>query len=457
MDATVGTRSPGPLRATLTWTRQHPYTFWTFLFVVGMAIPFFAKPDEDAEWEMVYVSGARRLLAGEELYNGKDGYLYPPFAAWCAVPFTYLAPVPCRFAWYAVNMLAVIGLCWCAWRGSGGGALEGPSASAAEQIIFWLGLACGFRYVLDGLSHQQTDVVIGAGLMAGCLALMHGRALTGATLLGLAAGVKATPLLFVVYLLWRGHWRAAVWLIAVAGGVNLLPDLIHAPPGGGLWLAQWFQQYVAPLQGSEQYVGVWGSHAIYNQSLSGAVFRLFVTDYRWTTSGFEMIEGANPLSPQGLRGLLLGIEGMIALLVAWTVGRPTATTPSLQKDSSPSRHALEFSVVFLLILLVSPMSSKPHFCTLLLPGFCLARLAVAERRYVVGGLLLAAIAVAVPSIKDLVGGQFASVALWWGAVTASTLLLLAGCAYALAVCRPGFGVSRKETDAPQPAGQRQAA
>ena len=32
---------------------------------------------------------------------------------------------------------------------------------------------------------------------------------------------------------------------------------------------------------------------------------------------------------------------------------------------------LEFSLVFILMMLLSPQSSKPHFCTLLLPAFCL--------------------------------------------------------------------------------------
>src|SRR5438046_1313016 len=88
MEATATKPSPSVLQTILAWTRRHPYTFWALVFITGMAIPFFAKPDEDAEWEMVYVSGARRLVAGENLYNGKDGYLYPPFAAFCAVPFT---------------------------------------------------------------------------------------------------------------------------------------------------------------------------------------------------------------------------------------------------------------------------------------------------------------------------------------------------------------------------------
>ena len=43
----------------------------------------------------------------------------------------------------------------------------------------------------------------------------------------------------------------------------------------------------------------------------------------------------------------------------------------------------------------------------------------------------------------LVGGQFASVALWWGSVTTSTLLLLAGCGYALAVYRPAVETVRQ--------------
>src|SRR5262249_16431928 len=180
---------------------------------------------EASEWQGFSAPAGRRFAAGLDLYPQADSYLYPPFGAFCAIPFTWLAPAPARLAWYAVNVLALIALCWTAWQIAGGGALQGARASRSEQIIWWLGLACGVRYAPDGLAHQQTDVVIGALLMSGCWALFRSRPLVAATLLGIAAGVKCTPLLWCGYLLWRGCWLAALWLVAVALGVNLLPDL----------------------------------------------------------------------------------------------------------------------------------------------------------------------------------------------------------------------------------------
>src|SRR5262249_51525948 len=137
---------------------------------------------------------------------------------------------------------------------------------------------------------------------------------------------------------------------------------------------------------------------------------------------------------------------------AWAVGRPTWRRKAdwksdkergagLQPAAEPSRAALEYCIVLLTMLLLSPMSSKPHFCTLLLPGFCLARLAVAGRRPVAGVLLLAAVAAGAASIKDVVGTGFAAAALWWGSVTISTLLALAGCVYGLVSARAPTAVT----------------
>jgi hypothetical protein len=72
---------------------------------------------------------------------------------------------------------------------------------------------------------------------------------------------------------------------------------------------------------------------------------------------------------------------------------------------------------------------------MLLPAFCLARLAVVEKRYLPGVFLLAAIGVSVPSVKDLWGGNFSAVALWWGCVTWSAAALLVGSALSLVTCR----------------------
>jgi hypothetical protein len=410
------------------WIRTYFFQIVTVLLLAVLGVGFFQKPDEDSEWEVVNVRAAARLRAGEEVYNQREGFLYPPFAALCALPFTELGPLPMRAVWFAVNALALVLLVHFAWKIASGGAGKGWT----ETLAWCLGLACALRYAIDCLSHQQSDVVIGATLMAGCYALLRNRPLLAATLIGLAAGVKATPILLAVYFVWRGYWIAAVWLAGVAVGVNLLPDLVHASPTGEPWVMRWLHLYVLPAQSS---VGVWGCDPVYNQSLSGAFYRFFSSDYLWTSTDLTVFKREHPLDPNALRTMVYGFEMSLALVMAWVVGKPHWRGPRRSDDVAPSRRAIEFSLALLLVLLVSPASSKPHFCTMVLPAFCLARLAIVEKRYMAGVFLLTAIGVSVPSVKDIWGGDFSAVALWWGCVTWSAAALLLGCAWALVTCR----------------------
>ena len=76
------------------------------------------------------------------------------------------------------------------------------------------------------------------------------------------------------------------------------------------------------------------------------------------------------------------------------------------------------------------MSSKSHFCILILPGMMLARVAWEQRSKVLGTLFIAANVIGFIAITWW-GEYVARVSLFYGAVTIKTLLLLAGCSVAL--------------------------
>lgn len=420
--ATIST-APRTGRAVL-WNRlgTRPFTLLAVLFLIGTAFPFLLR--HDSEWEDVYVRAANHLRAGETIYRADEGYVYPPFMAVLALPFALLPQPLERLAWYLVNAACTVLLCRWAWQIAGGGRLEGGAVAWGERLACVLGLACGFRYVMDGLAHQQTDVVLGALLLGGCVALRRGRAALAATCFGVAAGAKCTPLLWCGYLLWRRQWRAAGWLVAVAVGVNLLPDFIHGPPGGGLWLGEWFRRYLLPLTGADYVPGIWYSEIVYNQSLAGAVNRWFTTAWTWTASGFAVVHRPTVPSPVALKALLYGTELMLLAGAAFAFRRGRSRVP-------PADEALEYAVVLLLMLLCSPMSSKPHFCTVLLPAFCLGRLAVGRRDLPAGLALAGAILMGSVATKGLCGGEAAALAMWFGNVMWGALFLLGGCGYAL--------------------------
>lgn len=399
--------------------RLRPAVVVTALVLLGVGIHLFVR--QDNEWERVFVPSAVRLWTGGDLYREGSAYLYPPFTAWATLPFVGMSHALGRFTFVALNLACVVFVFRGAWRLAGGGELTQP----VERLAALAGCLCGIFYLHNCLVHQQTDIFIAALLVGGCLALAEGRTILAATGFGLAAAMKCTPLLWAPYLLWRGRPVAAAWLVAVALGVNFLPDLVNPPPGGGTWLGEFTTRYLAPLTDRDHVPGTWGSEIVYNQSFAGAAQRWLKTVPRLTADSLLVENNGSPVSPSAVRALLLGAEIVVLGLAALAFARPFRST------GDAGREVPEYGAVFALMLLLSPMSSMAHFGILLVPGFCLARRAFARRDRVLVVLLAAAVAAAVLSNKDLIGGNLYTFALWCGCVMFNALFLLAGCLFEL--------------------------
>ncbi|HZY86534.1 MAG TPA: glycosyltransferase family 87 protein [Gemmataceae bacterium] len=410
------------------WLRAHPYTAAAAVAVVALAVPFCLR--RDAEWDQVYLLAARHLRQGADIYAPQDGYLYPPFTAWAALPFTFLPGPAARAAWLLLNVLCAAALVRGAWRLAGGPRLEGAGgARRGEHLAAVLGACCGLPYVQNCAAHQQTDLIIGALLVGGCLLLGRSRALAAAACFGVAAAMKCTALLWAPVLLWRRRPAAAAWLLAVALGVNLLPDLYRPSPSGRPWLVEYGQRFLSPLTEGGHYLGTWGSHVVYNQSLSGAGLRWVATTWTWGPDDCTVDPRTPLVGPLALRGAVCSVELLLLLGAAWACARPFRRLDAAGPDGE--RHGLECAVVLLLMLLLSPMSSKAHFGTLLVPGFCLARAALAPERRAERALLSVAVALSLAVSKGPLGERLYTLGLWYGAVTWQSLALLAGCLIAL--------------------------
>jgi hypothetical protein len=405
------------------WLARHTWPVAAALLFAALAGPFVTR--RDSEWDAVYVEAARHLLAGEDVYNPHDSYSYPPFMAFAALPFTALPPRPERIAWFLLNVAAILALVVAAWRLSGGARV--PTATRADRRegwIFALGLAAGGYYLFDALAHQQTDAVIACMLLVGALGVARGRETGGAALLGLAAAAKCTALLWAPFLLWKQRPKAAAVLVAVALGANLLPNLVSAPAEGGTWLGRWGRQFLAPLTRPDACPGAWASDILYNQSLAGAANRWSRTELAHSGPDLISADRVSPPSVGPVKATLYGTELLLLVGVAGlTRGRSVPPRPTPAPVT-----ACEASLVCVLMLLLSPMSSKPHFIPLLLPGFWLARRAIAGRSWAAAVALAPAVVLGFASNKDLVGGTGYTALLWSGSVTLSALALGLGCA-----------------------------
>ena len=378
------------------------------------------------EFEFAYVLTAKHFLAGRGMYALKvppgRSFTYPPSMVLVALPFSLGPRLVGRVLWYLTNLACGVWLCHSAWRLSGGGPWR--DMSARDHRIAWTGLAFGLPYALSGLDHQQTDILIAALTVGGAYLLSSNRPTRGAALIGLAAGLKCTPLLFAPYLLWKGRHRAALTVAVVAIGINLVPNLLVAPHAGGLWLVEWFERFLQPMGRSGYLPGRWYAWILDNQSISGAVTRWATTSLRPGADGLALIDRATPPDAATLRRIAYGIEALLLALSAAVIGW-VARRPARGDSAAAPRPALEASIVLCLMLLLSPMTSRPHLVTLLLPGLSLGRAIAAEHRRMLLIPLYAALLAGFAALP-LFGRDFARLAMWSGALSWSALFLLAG-------------------------------
>jgi hypothetical protein len=403
------------MKSALRQLARHPFVVAALIYIVANGIRFMWIAD--SEWEDVFVLAARQLLHGGNIYDilpesKGHAYSYPPLQAMLAIPFLLFSFWTSRFSWMLVNFASLILVWRWSWKASGGKSLETDKRNWPEIAICLLGLVCGMRFVQDNLDHQQTDLVIGALLMGGVLAFQKSRDFLAATVWGIAAAMKGPPLLFAPYLFWRGRWREAIWMVVLVIGLNLLPDLVHRAPSG-LWLREWYVSMIQPVDE----VGKWHSAPENNQSIAGEAYRLH-----------------DSYSPQTLKLAVYGLEFLLLAAAAAIMGRP------FSHSIDHRRAALECSLIMILMLLLSPMSSKPHFCVLLLPGFCLGREFI-ERKSVTAILsIILCVVLVVILDRNVMGGILMNSdrgkligerAMWLGSIVWATLGLGIACAAAL--------------------------
>jgi hypothetical protein len=384
-----------------------------------LAIPVLTRATGD--WETVYLAAARNLRSGADLLDNGSGYVYPPFGALVAVPFTFLPRGLGLTAWVVVNVAAVAVMLVGAWRLTGGRALPGrPGTGRVDHAAFWLGGLCAAGFILDAAANWQTDLIIGGLLVGGAWLLATGRGLSAGVAFGAAAAFKCTPLLFAPYLLWKRQFAGAIAVVVVAVGLNVLPDLFYPPTDGKPRVVVWKDRFLAPMADRDRDPGVWASAVGYNHSLAGVNLRWFAYDRTMVNRQSVAVPKADRLSANDLKQLnraIASVLGLVALVSLWRRSREIAPGPVF---------AAELGVVFALMLLLSPMSSKPHFGILLLPQLALVRAGFAHRDRVLLATALLVGAAGLCTGKDIVGRAVYELLLWNGLIFGMTMALFLG-------------------------------
>ncbi|MEV4663921.1 glycosyltransferase 87 family protein [Micromonospora echinofusca] len=193
------------------------------LLAAGSSVLVTLRPDRLSDLH-IYRGALLHLHAGRPLYEfvAENGgpFTYPPFAALVLWPVTAAPEGVVQGAWLVLTCLAVVAIAVPVGR---------VLADGSRRRLVVPAVACALMLsapVQSNLRFGQVSVFIVL------LALLDGTGLTPArlrgVLVGVAAAVKLTPLLFVVYFLVTGRYRdagraVATFLACAALGAAVLP------------------------------------------------------------------------------------------------------------------------------------------------------------------------------------------------------------------------------------------
>jgi alpha-1,2-mannosyltransferase len=159
----------------------------------------------------VYRFGAMRARDGLDLYSiGLTGnpktllFIYPPFAALCLLPLAYLSEPTMRVLW----LLLMCGLITYAVRRMLSPMGRPVPAGSWGLTALLFGLAVWLEPLRLSLQLGQINIVILVLVVADLLS--PARRKWAGIGVGLAAGIKLTPALFILYLIAIGRLRAAL-------------------------------------------------------------------------------------------------------------------------------------------------------------------------------------------------------------------------------------------------------
>jgi hypothetical protein len=353
------------------------------------------------DYELWYATG-KHVLAGDEIYffrAGKYDFMYPPPCALFLAGASLLGQGGLIFFLVAINSAA-----WfCSAK------VSALLARGDERITSpWLYLIPSLLvivYIWSSYHLGQPNLVL-LGLMVGAfLALRANHEVVGGGLIAVAAGIKAFPVLAIVYLVYRRYWKAAVSLVATL--VFLL--LILPAPFRGFaraWhdLEKWS---AGMLKYSEVTVGQrpMRSYTWKNQSLIGVTNRLL--------RHVDADAASAPHTPVyvNVADFKFHVVNAVVISVALALGILFIGAIPRRSMRTAESDAIEFALLLLLMLMLTPLSFGYFYSWLMLPFAVITQRVVAGRVsavlwWTLPALALLALGLAFPRDAQLYGNTF---------------------------------------------------
>ena len=309
------------------------------------------------DYKLWYDTG-KQALAGDEIFFFRSG------------KYDFMYPLPCALFLAAASLLGQAGLILvlvvinsAAWFYSSplSATLAGGQTGARNVWLYLVPSLLVIVYIWSTYHLGQPNLVLLALMLAAFVALRAQREILAGVLIAIAAAIKAFPVIAIAFLLYRRYWTAAACLVAA---LIFLLLIVPAPVRGfeRAWhdLEKWS---AGMLKYSETSVAQrpMRSYTWKNQSLIGVSNRLLrhVDADAASAPHQPVYVNFTDLSFPVVNVIIAGIA--LALGILFIAAMPQRGMRTLESD------AIEFSLLLLLMLMITPLSFGYFFCWLMLP------------------------------------------------------------------------------------------
>jgi glycosyl transferase family 87 len=353
------------------------------------------------DYKLWYDTG-QQVLAGDEIFffrSGKYDFMYPLPCALFLGGASLLGQGGLIFLLVAINSVA--------WFYSA--KLSAILATGKTRITnLWVYVVPSLLvivYIWSTYHLGQPNLVLLALILGAFVALRAERQITAGVLIAVAAAIKAFPVVAIVYLLYRRYWTAAASLVvALVFLLLILPAPFRGFERAWRDLEKWS---AGMLKYSD--VGVAQrpkrSYTWKNQSLIGVSNRLLRPVDAGAASAQDQPVYVNfaDLKFSAVNAIVIGIAlalGMMFIAVMPQRGMRTGET-----------DAIEFALLLLLMLMLTPLSFGYFFCWLMLPFAVAVQQVLAAKNSVIlwwglPALALLALGLLFPRGAQLYGNTF---------------------------------------------------
>lgn len=329
------------------------------LLLIGYSISIYLR---GTDFSTLYQAAQRMWNLESVTILEAHAYAYPPFYAFLSIPLTFLPYQLAKMLYFYISVAALVySIIWLKRILSKSILFNIPNTSRFYNVYSIVFIALTARFIINNFEHLQADMFILLSMIGGLYFFLNGKDSLSALFLAIGAAIKVTPMFILFYFLWKRQWKIFLLGIFFLISLNLLPDIFLDKKGDSTYIAEWLPlvtEKLTPSGNDNESELSWSPNSRMNQSVSATLYRYLVHEKISTYSDKYVYVNIVSLNPKTAKKLTISIILIMGLGFAWVTRKKIFSR-------SNDAYLLEYALALVLILLASPVSSKPHFATMI--------------------------------------------------------------------------------------------